>query len=194
MERKITKERRTGETDIRVKINLDGKGVHQIATGIGFFNHMLELFSRHSGIDIDLEARGDLDVDMHHTVEDVGIILGEAIREALGDKKGIERYGDIALPMDESLVQVALDISNRPYLVFHVPEGFKGVMGRFDSELVEEFMVAFSANLRLNLHINVLYGKNLHHIAEGIFKGLARALKKAIQITGTSIPSTKGVL
>jgi len=124
----------------------------------------------------------------------VGIILGEAIREALGDKKGIERYGDIALPMDESLVQVALDISNRPYLVFHVPEGFKGVMGRFDSELVEEFMVAFSANLRLNLHINVLYGKNLHHIAEGIFKGLARALKKAIQITGTSIPSTKGVL
>lgn len=194
MERKITKERRTGETDIRVELNLDGKGTHQIATGIGFFNHMLELFSRHSGMDIALEARGDLDVDMHHTVEDVGIILGEAIREALGDKKGIERYGDIILPMDETLVQVALDISNRPYLVFNVPGEFKGVMGRFDSELVEEFMVAFTANLRLNLHINVQYGKNLHHIAEGIFKGLARALKKAVQITGTTIPSTKGVL
>ncbi len=194
MVRKTEKVRKTNETDIRIKLNLDGEGTHQLATGIGFFNHMLELFSKHSGIDLFVEARGDLDVDMHHTVEDVGIVLGDCIFEALGNKKGIERYGDILLPMDEALIQVAVDISNRPYVVYQVPEHFRGEMGKFDVELVREFVYGLANHLRANFHINVICGENKHHIAEGIFKGLARAIKKAIKITGEKIPSTKGVL
>jgi imidazoleglycerol-phosphate dehydratase len=187
--------RETGETNVYARINLDGCGKNlQIMTGIGFFNHMLELLSRHSGIDIFLEATGDLDVDMHHTVEDVGIVLGTTVRKALGDKKGIERFADVLIPMDETLVQVAVDLSDRPFLIFEAPARFQGTIGKFDTDLIREFLVSFTHNLRANLHIRILYGENKHHIAEAIFKGLARALKKAIQITGTSIPSTKGVL
>ena len=194
MARKAMKERMTKETNIRAEINLDGTGKSQIMSGIGFFNHMLELLSKHSGIDIMIEANGDIDVDYHHTVEDIGIVLGSAFRKALGDKKGIERYGDILLPMDETLIQAAIDLSDRAYLVLNVPDAFQGDIGKFDCELVREFFTAFTNHLAANIHINVLYGKNKHHIAEGIFKALARTLRKAIKITGKDIPSTKGVL
>lgn len=192
--RQSERKRKTEETDVLAKVDLDGDGKCHIATGIGFFNHMLELFAKHGKLDLSLEGRGDLDVDMHHTVEDVGIVLGSVLNEALGDKKGIERYGDILLPMDETLVQVALDLSGRSYLVFQAPDNFKGSIGRFDTELVLEFLTAFTNNLKANIHVRVLYGNNKHHIAEGIFKGLARAFSKAAKITGDEIPSTKGVL
>jgi imidazoleglycerol-phosphate dehydratase len=191
--RKATVARKTKETDIRLSLNLDGTGKCNIETGIGFFDHMLTLFSHHSGIDLDVKAAGDTQVDFHHTVEDVGIALGQALKDALGDKVGIERYGWAMLPMDETIARVALDLSGRPYLVFTATFPAEKV-GDFDSALVEEFFRAVVTNLALNLHVEVPYGRNSHHIAEAIFKGFARALKVAVKVTGTELPSTKGKL
>ncbi len=187
--------RRTGETKVQLSLNLDGAGASEVATGVGFFNHMLDLLARHSLIDLTVEAEGDLDVDAHHTVEDVGIVLGQAIEKAVGDKKGIHRYGWAIVPMDESLAQVAIDLSGRPAFVFHVP--FKGPkIGNFDVELVQEFFKALSTNARMNLHVTVPYGDNNHHIAEAIFKAAARALRQAVTLDprNPGVPSTKGSL
>lgn len=173
-----TIKRKTPETDIVVKVNLDGRGKYQIDTGIGFFNHMLELFSKHSLIDLSIKAKGDLNVDEHHTVEDVGICLGVAICKALGDKRGIERYGFL-LPMDESLIEVAVDLGGRPYLVWNVKFRQEKI-GALPTELFEDFFRAVANNLRANIHINLRYGRNEHHIAEAIFKAFAKALKSAI--------------
>lgn len=193
--RKSTLERKTGETQIKMQLCLDGKGETQIDTGVGFFDHMMTLFGRHGFFDVVLTAKGDLDVDAHHTVEDCGIILGSAIREALGDKAGICRYGNAFVPMDESLAHVALDISGRSYLVFNA-EFPKDSIGNFDMELVEEFFQAVAANAGITLHINLQYGQNAHHMAEAIFKAFARALSQAVakndRIEG--VLSTKGVL
>ena len=188
--------RKTNETDIRLSLNIDGEGKYNINTGCGFFDHMLELFSRHSGFDLDVDCVGDTKVDFHHTVEDVGICLGKAFSQALGDMKGICRYGDIILPMDEVLIMCAVDVSNRFYLTFDVDfENSK--VGDFDCELAEEFLIAFARNASITLHINKLYGKNLHHIIEGVFKALARTLAKAVAIdmkNADIIPSSKGIL
>ena len=200
--------RKTAETDIALKLDIDGSGKFDIKTGSGFFDHMLQLFARHGRFDIELCCDGDSDVDYHHTVEDVGIVIGQAFKEALGDKKGIRRYGSMLLPMDETLMLVALDISGRSYLVYDVEfkamkvfddsDETKSMMaGGFDSELAEEFMVAFSRELGLTLHIKKLEGTNTHHIIEGTFKGLARALADACRIDerfADEIPSTKGSL
>jgi len=185
--------RKTRETDIRVEVDLDGAGKSNVMTGIGFFDHMLTLFSRHSGIDLEVKASGDTHVDFHHTVEDVGIALGQALKEAIGDKKGIERYGSVSVPMDEALARVAVDLGGRPFLVFNAEFPAEKV-GDFDSGLVEEFMQAVANNALMNLHVEVPYGRNAHHVSEAIFKGLARALKAAVKVTGTDIPSTKGRL
>ncbi|MBJ3777724.1 imidazoleglycerol-phosphate dehydratase HisB [Acuticoccus mangrovi] len=193
--RKAEVARRTNETDIRVVVDLDGGGVREIATGVGFFDHMLDQLARHSGIAMTIAATGDRHIDDHHTVEDVGIALGEAVLKALGDKRGITRYADCLLPMDETLTRVALDISGRPFLVFrstfHTPK-----IGTFDTQLVKEFFTAFAINARLTLHVETLYGENDHHIAESCFKGVARALGAAVAIKdpGGAIPSTKGAL
>jgi imidazoleglycerol-phosphate dehydratase len=191
-----TVKRKTKETDISVAVNLDGDGKAEIATGVGFFDHMLEQIARHSLIDITIRAKGDLHIDQHHTVEDVGIALGQAIRQALGDLKGITRYADVHLPMDEALTRVALDISGRPYLVWKV--AFTRVkVGEFETELFHEFFQAFAQNAGVTLHIENLYGKNNHHIAETCFKALARALRVAVAIDPrqkSRIPSTKGSL
>lgn len=200
--------RQTKETKIHLELNVDGRGAYEISTGIGFFNHMLELFTRHGRFDMKLSCEGDIDVDFHHTVEDVGIVMGQAFKEALGSKKGIRRYGSMFLPMDETLVLVSMDISGRSYLVYDVEfnsmKVFDGdekerpaMAGAFDSELVEEFMVAFSRELGLTLHIKKIHGSNTHHIIEAIFKGLARALQRACDIDEKfkeEIPSTKGAL
>ena len=186
--------RKTSETEIFVRVNLDGEGKANIASGIGFLNHMINIFTKHSGFDIEIEANGDLDIDMHHTVEDIGIVLGRAINKALGDKKGIERFGSSIIPMDETLCMCAVDISGRPYWVYNVPDRFNGIINRFDTELIREFIISFTNNLKANIHIQVFYGNNKHHIAEAIFKSLARALKKATRISKDDIPSTKGVL
>lgn len=193
MARTASVHRRTSETQIQLDIDLDGSGKAEIMTGVGFFDHMLTLLGRHSGVDIEVKASGDTHVDFHHTVEDVGIALGQAIKEALGDKKGIERYGSVAVPMDEALARVAVDLGGRPYLVFNAAFPAEKV-GDFDSGLVEEFMQALANNVGMNLHIEVPYGRNAHHVSEAIFKGLARALKTAVKVTGTDIPSTKGTL
>jgi len=185
--------RTTKETDIKVVVNLDGKGEYEIDTKIGFLNHMLEIFSKHSKIDLKVVADGDIDVDFHHTVEDVGISLGMGINEALGEKRGINRYGFFVLPMDETLIECAIDLSGRPCLNFHV-EFFTDKIGGFPVELVEEFFKAFSDNLKCNLHIIKRYGKNSHHIVEGVFKAVARSLNMAVDIKDDAIPSTKGVL
>jgi imidazoleglycerol-phosphate dehydratase len=188
--------RHTKETKIRVAIDLDGKGAASIHTGVGFFDHMLDLLSRHSLIDLTVEAEGDLQVDAHHTVEDVGIVIGQALEKSLGDKKGIHRYGWAIIPMDETLAQVAVDLSGRPAFVFNAP--FKGsLIGTFPVELVEEFFKAIATSGRMNLHINVAYGGNDHHIAEAIFKAFARSLRHAVTYdprAGDQIPSTKGSL
>jgi imidazoleglycerol-phosphate dehydratase len=187
--------RQTQETKIRLSLNLDGSGKVSAETGVGFFNHMLDLLSRHSLIDIDVHAEGDLDVDAHHTVEDVGIALGQALEKALGDKKGINRYGWAIVPMDESLAQVAIDLSGRAAFVFNAT--FNGPkIGMFDTELVAEFFKAFCANARMNLHIAVPYGQNNHHISEAIFKATAKALRQAVSLDprNTGVPSTKGSL
>jgi len=188
-------ERKTGETEIKLSLNLDGKGIYSINTGIGFFNHMLELFSKHSLIDLDIKASGDLDVDCHHSVEDTGIALGLAIKDALGDKKSINRYGSFTVPMDESLVKTDLDLSGRPFLIFNV-DFTKGTIGDMDAEAIEEFMMAICTNAGITLHINAMYGSNNHHMAEAVFKSFARALRNAVSIDSRTdgIPSTKGIL
>lgn len=188
--------RTTKETDVAVEVNLDGTGAYDVATGVGFFDHMLEQLARHSGIDIKVRAKGDLHIDDHHTVEDVGIALGQAVRKALGDMKGIYRYADAYLPMDEALTRVALDVSGRPFLVFKVVFP-KPKIGTFDTELVEEWFRAFAMNAGVTLHVETLYGSNAHHISESCFKALARVLKAAVAIDprrGGEIPSTKGQL
>ena len=188
--------RKTRETDISLRLDLDGTGKCNINTDCGFLNHMLELFSKHSRIDLDVTCKGDTEVDLHHTVEDVGIVLGQAISEALGDKRGITRYGSMILPMDETLVLTAVDISGRAYLNFDAQMPCQKV-GDMDTELVEEFFWAFVRNCNVTLHITLLDGKNTHHIIEGIFKSFARTMKAAVSIDptlGGEIPSSKGVL
>jgi imidazoleglycerol-phosphate dehydratase len=193
--RKATISRKTKETEIELTLNLDGTGKYDIETGVGFFNHMLELFSKHSLIDLRIKAHGDTQVDYHHLVEDVGICLGKAFSESLGDCAGIKRYASLSLPMDETLVSVAVDIGGRPHLEYRVNQ-VKAKIGEFDSELVEEFFRGFVTNAKLNLHINLNYGDNLHHISEAIFKGTARTLRAAVTLDpkATGIPSTKGML
>ncbi|MBO7187527.1 MAG: imidazoleglycerol-phosphate dehydratase HisB [Clostridia bacterium] len=189
-------ERKTAETDIKLSLNLDGKGESTINTGCGFLDHMLTLFSKHGCFDLTVNCVGDTNVDYHHTVEDIGIALGQAFLSALGDKKGITRYGDIILPMDESLILCAVDISGRAYLGYNLEVRAKK-LGDYDTELTEEFFIAFAQNAKITLHINKLAGKNSHHIIEGAFKAVARALKKAVSIDDKNkdaIPSTKGVL
>lgn len=192
MAREVTKTRQTKETDIQLKLNLDG-GAYRMQSGVGFFDHMLDHLARHGGFGLDIAADGDTHIDDHHTVEDVGILLGEALVETLGDKKGIERYGFASVPMDEALARVTVDLSGRPALVFHV--AFNGPkIGRFDTQLVREFLTALANFGRFNCHVEVPYGGNDHHIAEAIFKALGRALRQAVAITGDQIPSTKGSL
>ena len=188
-------DRKTNETEITLELNLDGTGKSEIKTGVGFFDHMLELFSRHGVFDLKVNAKGDLHVDQHHTVEDTGICLGQAFREALGDKAGIRRYGHFTLPMEETLVTTAVDLSGRYYLVFNA-EFPSQKIGEFDSELVEDFWQAFAANALCNLHVNLHYGRNSHHISEAIFKSLARSLRIATESDPrmTGVPSTKGVI
>ena len=194
--RQSTVRRTTAETDVEVTLNLDGSGTAAITTGIGFLDHMLELLARHGRLDLQIAAKGDLNVDQHHTTEDVGIALGQAVKQALGDYKGICRYGDAHAPMDETLTRIALDISGRPYLSFKVAFGGPKV-GMFDTELVEEWFRAFAFNAGLTLHVELLAGSNDDHIAESCYKGLARALRLAVGIdpgARDSIPSTKGRL
>src|SRR5262249_19468721 len=194
--RRAMVKRATKETDIEVSVNLDGKGASNISTGIGFFDHMLDLLARHSRIDITVKAKGDLHIDHHHTTEDVGIALGQAVKQALGDMKGIPRYASLHLPMDEALTRVAIDVSGRPFLVFKAKFG-RDKVGAFDTELVQEWFQAFAMNAGVTLHVETLYGTNDHHIAESCFKGLARALRTAIAIdprAAGEVPSTKGVL
>jgi imidazoleglycerol-phosphate dehydratase len=195
MERSARIERKTSETDITVALEIDGTGTYSVQTPVAFLNHMLELFARHGLFNMTVLARGDTAIDFHHTVEDIGICLGQAIVKALGDKAGICRYGQAAVPMDEALAQVSFDLSGRPYLVFNAP-GLKGKVGEFDSELVEEFLQALVNNCKATLHINVPYGKNSHHIIEAVFKALGRALDRATQLDVRicGVPSTKGVL
>jgi imidazoleglycerol-phosphate dehydratase len=194
--RSATIKRKTKETDIEVTLNLDGSGASSIATGIGFFDHMLDLLARHSRIDLTVKAVGDLHIDHHHTTEDVGIALGQAVKQALGDMKGITRYADVHVPMDEALTRVAIDISGRPFLVFEA-EFVRDKVGTFDTELVQEWFQAFAMNSGITLHAETLYGSNDHHIAESCFKGLARALRTAVAIDPRArdeVPSTKGSL
>lgn len=188
---KIT--RKTKETDIIAEINLDGQGRYEIDTGIGFLDHMLSHLSKHSKIDLVLKAKGDLEVDQHHTVEDVAICLGQAIIEALGDKKGITRYGNSSVPMEDALANVAIDLSGRPFCVYNVQYRTEKV-GDFDVECIEELLRSFSNYGKFNLHIAVPHGTNSHHIAEAIFKALGQSLGQAVKITGKDIPSTKGTL
>lgn len=186
--------RKTGETDIRITLDLDGGG-NDISTGIGFFDHMLTAFSVHGGLGLNVKAVGDLDVDCHHTIEDTGIVLGKAIAAALGDKKGIARFGSCLLPMDETLAECALDISGRPYFVWNAPELLQsGSVGGFDCCMAEEFFRAVAMNSGMTLHLNVRYGRNAHHIIEGLFKAFARALGQAVKVNGEGILSTKGTL
>ena len=184
--------RTTKETDIRLKLSLDG-GEVSVSTGIGFFDHMLTAFAFYGGLGLELTVKGDLEVDGHHTVEDTGIVLGQALSRALGDRKGIRRYGSAFVPMDEALCFTALDFSNRPFLVFDA-EMPQPMIGDYDSCLTEEFMRAFAMNSGLTLHMKALYGKNAHHITEALFKSLGVAIKDAVQVTGTGVTSTKGVL
>ncbi|NLK40539.1 MAG: imidazoleglycerol-phosphate dehydratase HisB [Planctomycetes bacterium] len=192
-QRKATIERKTNETDIRVALNLDGQGRYAVNTGVGFFDHMLAHLSKHSRIDMTVQAEGDLEVDAHHTIEDVGIAIGQALDEALGDKKGIARYGHSVVPMEDARAEVAVDLSGRPYLVYHV--SFKTEkIGDFDVECVEEFLRSFSTVGKFNLHVESPCGLNSHHIAEAVFKALGQALGAAVKVIGTDIPSTKGTL
>lgn len=194
--RKGAVSRKTKETGIEVSVDLDGTGLARIATGIGFFDHMLEQLARHSLIDIEIRAAGDLHIDQHHTVEDTGIALGQAVRQALGDMAGIARFANVLLPMDETLTRVAVDISGRPFLVFRTKFP-QAKIGAFDSELVREFFQAFATHATMNIHVETLYGENAHHIAESSFKGLARALRAAVDLDHRqmgAIPSTKGSL
>jgi len=194
--RKASIERKTKETQIAATVGLDGTGRYRVSTGIGFLDHMIEQLSRHSLIDIDLEAKGDLHIDFHHTTEDTGIALGEAVAKALGDRKGIRRYGAALIPMDETLTRVALDASNRPYLIWKV-KFTKPKLGEMDTELFREWFQAFAQAAGLTLHVENLYGENNHHIVESCFKALARALREAVEADPRQaglVPSTKGVL
>ena len=194
--RKASVKRTTKETTVEVIIDLDGEGRSSIATGIGFLDHMLDLLARHARVDMEIKAKGDLHIDHHHTTEDVGIALGQAVRQALGDMKGITRYADVHLPMDEALTRVAIDISGRPFLVFKV-DFVRDKIGPFDTELVQEWFQAFAINAAVTLHVATLYGTNDHHIAESCFKGLARTLRAAVAIdphAAHEVPSTKGTL
>jgi imidazoleglycerol-phosphate dehydratase len=194
-ERRASIARKTRETEIRVELALDGSGQYQVSTGIPFFDHMLESFAKHAAFDLSLRAEGDLAVDFHHTVEDVGIALGQAVREALGDLRGIRRYGFQVLPMAEARVDVAIDVSNRPYLVYRV-ELANDRIRDFDVALVEDFLYAFSQNAGVDLHVELRYGRSPHHVVEAIFKGLARALRTAVERDPrvTDVPSVKGAL
>ena len=194
--RKASVERNTKETQIRVDLDLDGTGAYEVGTGIGFLDHMLEQLSRHSLIDLSVKATGDLHIDFHHTTEDTGYAVGEAVAEALGDRKGIVRYGSALIPMDETLTRVALDCSNRPYLIWKVAFS-RPKLGDMDTELFKEWFQAFAQSAGITLHVENLYGENNHHIVESCYKGLARALKQAVDIDprqANAVPSTKGVL
>ncbi len=197
MKRRIARvHRKTAETDIQATLSLDGQGRYAISTGIRFLDHMLELFTRHGGFNLNLEARGDLDVDQHHTVEDVGLVLGRSVREALGDKKGINRAGYFLMPMDEALAVAAVDLSGRPYLVFEVLIKAK-LVGDLQSELVEDFFHGFATSAGANVHLKVVYGRSSHHSVEGLFKAFARALRYACSRDARlrkQLPSTKGLL
>jgi len=195
MSRAAAIQRKTNETEIHLELNLDGSGQADVKTGVGFLDHMLELLAKHGAFDLRVAARGDLHVDQHHTVEDTGICLGQAFREALGDKAGIRRYGHLTLPMEETLVTVAVDLSGRYALAFNAPLPSPKI-GAFDSELLEDFWQAFAANTLCNLHVLLHYGRNSHHIAEAVFKGTARALRMAVEPDPrmTGVPSTKGSL
>jgi imidazoleglycerol-phosphate dehydratase len=196
VKRQATIDRSTKETKIKATVDLDGTGAYDIATGVGFLDHMLEQLARHSLIDITLKAKGDLHIDLHHTTEDCGIVLGQAIGKALGDKQGITRYADVHLPMDETMTRVAVDVSGRPYLIWDVSFS-RAKLGEMDTELFREFFQAFAQNAGITLHIANLYGENNHHIAETCFKGLARALRSAVAIDPRQagrVPSTKGSL
>ncbi|QDS99873.1 imidazoleglycerol-phosphate dehydratase HisB [Adhaeretor mobilis] len=188
-------DRKTNETKIKVEINLDGSGIAKIKTGVGFFDHMLELFTKHGAFDLTVTADGDLHVDQHHTVEDTGIALGQAVKQALGDKAGIRRYGHFTLPMEETLVTTALDLSGRYALAYNAPTPAAKI-GDFDSELLEDFWQSFAANTLCNLHVMLHYGRNSHHIAEAVFKSTARALRMAVESDPRmpGVPSTKGTL
>src|SRR5262245_12678070 len=188
-----TKTRKTNETDIRVRLNLDGTGEYEIGTGIPFFDHMLAQLARHGHFDVQIDAKGDLEIDGHHTVEDVGWVLGQALREALGDRSGIVRFGHAYVPLDEALTRVVIDLSGRPYLVYKVDFKVPRV-GDLQTELIEEFLKAFVQEERFNLHVENVYGRNQHHIAETVFKATARALQIATRVEYAGIPSTKGVL
>jgi imidazoleglycerol-phosphate dehydratase len=194
--RRATVARKTKETEISVSVDLDGSGKSEIETGIGFLDHMLEQLSRHSLIDLTVKAKGDLHIDFHHTTEDTGIAIGEAVSKALGERRGINRYGDAMIPMDETLTRVALDASNRPYLIWKV-SFTKPKLGEMDTELFKEWFQAFAQSAGLTLHVENIYGENNHHIVESCYKGLARALRVAVEIDprkSDAIPSTKGVL
>ena len=194
--RQASVERKTKETRIAVTVNLDGSGVYEVETGIGFLDHMLEQLSRHSLIDLTVEAKGDLHIDYHHTTEDTGIAIGEAFSAALGERKGITRYGSAVIPMDETCTRVSVDLSNRPYLVWRV-DFSKPKLGEMDTELFREWFKAFAQAAGLTLHVDNLYGENNHHIVESCFKGLARSLRQACEIDprkADEVPSTKGVL
>lgn len=194
--RKAVVERATRETRIIAEVNLDGTGAYEVATGIGFLDHMLEQLSRHSLIDLALRAEGDLHIDFHHTTEDTGIVVGQAVTQALGDRRGIRRYGNATIPMDETLTRVSVDVSNRPYLIWRVALS-RPKLGEMDTELFKEWFQAFAQNAGITLHVENAYGENTHHIVESCYKGLARALRDAIErdsrIAG-EVPSTKGVL
>jgi imidazoleglycerol-phosphate dehydratase len=194
--RQASVERKTKETEIRVTVDLDGSGAYEVDTGIGFLDHMLEQLSRHSLIDLTVKASGDLHIDFHHTTEDTGIAIGEAVAEALGERRGIARYGAATIPMDETCTRVAVDLSNRPYLVWRV-DFSKPKLGEMDTELFREWFKAFAQHAGLTLHVDNLYGENNHHIVESCFKGLARSLRQACEIDprkADEVPSTKGVL
>ena len=193
--RTATKSRVTKETSIEIRLDLDGTGQTRVSTGLPFFDHMVDQLGRHGGFDLDLTATGDLHVDAHHTVEDVGIALGECLRDALGDKAGVRRFASMSLPLDEALVEVALDLSGRPYLHYDVEPGSEP-LGRppFDPQLAEEFWRAFATSALITLHLDLKRGKNSHHILEASFKGVARALRDAVRVEGTGVPSTKGTL
>lgn len=191
--RRVSLSRKTAETDIILTLDIDGSGTFRGSSGIGFFDHMLNLLAAHSGMDLDLSCRGDLEVDNHHTVEDIGIVLGEALKKALGNKNGICRYGMFYLPMDETLSRIIIDLSGRPYFVYdvHVPAER---IGSFETEMTREFFLAFAMHGMMNLHMACLYGENSHHIVESLFKGVGRALREAVRVEDGGIPSTKGVL
>jgi imidazoleglycerol-phosphate dehydratase len=193
MTRAAALKRATKETTIDLALTVDGSGITNVSTGIPFFDHMLEQLGKHGGFDLTIEAKGDLDVDLHHTVEDVGIVLGNALREALGDKAGVRRFANSLVPLDEALVQVAVDLSGRPYLVYEV-DPISEWIGTFDPQLAEEFWKGFVDGARITLHVRSVSGKNGHHVIEASFKGVARALRDAVKVEGDSVPSTKGTL